>query len=519
MTDVSTTPKSPVPLDAPEATDPDAARRLFRYVTAEEWRDYRAIVAVFAGTFFAEFTPDDVAQLLGRAGTDLDVLMVSNRLEQLRVWGNLTVSSSVGSPSSLADYYKRRNRYLITRAGQEVHGLVEGVLSRIDEVRDVSAGRLRSLRDAVVALDGLDIDTADPVQLADAVRAVFDPHEAFTDEVTQFFAAINQWQARYDLTTDEFRFFAEVLVGYVGDRLDEIERMARPIGAHLVSLEPKVPSIVARMAGGLATRVEEAGLAGTVSVTHQRGSTPSDWDHLRTWFRSTDAAPSRMDRLGREAVAAIRTLTLNLTRLGRVGVGASSRRGDFLSLARFFGGAPNLDACHHLAAAAFGLFPPNHLGTVADDADDPAATSTSWWNGPRASVAISLRERGDTTNRGATTPLRDRRAEAMIIRRRREAELAARAQVDTELLEIGDMDGATLSHEGIARLQQLLARTTHRRPDADGTRSVDDQAISCLVRHRPGQSTVLRTPAGELTLFDIRVRIEPAGQTATAHGH
>ena len=220
MTDVSTTPKSPVPLDAPEATDPDAARRLFRYVTAEEWRDYRAIVAVFAGTFFAEFTPDDVAQLLGRAGTDLDVLMVSNRLEQLRVWGNLTVSSSVGSPSSLADYYKRRNRYLITRAGQEVHGLVEGVLSRIDEVRDVSAGRLRSLRDAVVALDGLDIDTADPVQLADAVRAVFDPHEAFTDEVTQFFAAINQWQARSDLTTDEFRCFAEVLVGYVGDRLD-----------------------------------------------------------------------------------------------------------------------------------------------------------------------------------------------------------------------------------------------------------------------------------------------------------
>ena len=39
----------------------DHARRLFRYVTVDEWRDYRTIMAVFAGTFFSEFAVEDVA--------------------------------------------------------------------------------------------------------------------------------------------------------------------------------------------------------------------------------------------------------------------------------------------------------------------------------------------------------------------------------------------------------------------------------------------------------------------------
>ncbi len=130
----------------------DRARRLFRYVHGDEWMDYRAIMAVFADTFFAEFTPDDVVAALARSSVALDAVIAADRLERLREWGNLTVSSSIGQPANLADYYRRRNRYLITTAGQEVHALVEGVLSRVDEVRDVSTGRLRTLLESLAEL-------------------------------------------------------------------------------------------------------------------------------------------------------------------------------------------------------------------------------------------------------------------------------------------------------------------------------------------------------------------------------
>ena len=189
--------------------DPAGARLLFRYVGGEEWHEYRAILGVFAGTFFAEFTPDDVAAEVAGGTAEIDPAVVPDRLESLRRWGNLTVSSSIGNPSSLDDYYRRRNRYLITRAGQEVYELVERVLAGADEIGDVQAGRLRDLHRALERLGAhgeAGFDRAGSDDLADTVRTVFDLHERFTTELTQFFAELNEWQSRYDLDADEVRF-------------------------------------------------------------------------------------------------------------------------------------------------------------------------------------------------------------------------------------------------------------------------------------------------------------------------
>ena len=139
---------------------PGVRTTVFSYVT--ESPDYRAILAVFAGTFFAELTPADVTARLAESGTTLEETTVTQRLEQLREWGNLEVSASVGQVGTVEDYYRRRNRYLITRVGQEVHDLVEGVLAQVDDVRDVSLGRLEQLRVALETLAGLDAATAPP---------------------------------------------------------------------------------------------------------------------------------------------------------------------------------------------------------------------------------------------------------------------------------------------------------------------------------------------------------------------
>jgi hypothetical protein len=247
-------PEAPSVRERSPADFATGARDLFRYINASEWTDYRAIMGIFAGTFFSEFTPEAIAARLAQADHALEVELVGDRLEALRRWGNLTVSSAVGNPQSIQDYYRRRNRYLITRAGQEVHQMVEGILTRVDAVTDVSTSRLRALLDALDRIGSLDIEHTEADMLADAVSAVFDPHEAFTAEITQLFAAINQWQSRYDLAPEELRFFAEVLVGYVGERLEEIERAARPIGYRLASLQDRLTLLVERASKGLGRR-------------------------------------------------------------------------------------------------------------------------------------------------------------------------------------------------------------------------------------------------------------------------
>ncbi len=498
--------------DAPSASGQEAAgtagRDLFRHVVALEWSDYRAIMSVFADTFFSEFTPEDVAGRLALAGHVLEAEVVGERLESLRRWGNLTVSSAVGNPQSIQDYYRRRNRYLITRAGQEVHQIVEGVLTRVDAVTDISTARLRALIDALERLAALDVHRADPNALADAVGAVFDPHEAFTAEITQLFAAINQWQSRYDLTPEELRFFAEVLVGYVGERLDEIERAARPIGHRLASLQEQFATLVERAHKGLAGRVDAAGLSGSVSVRHRAGSRLQDWEHLCSWFLRGSGRLSRIETLTREAIAAVRTLTLNLTRLSRAGVGSASRRADFLRLAQFLNREPEQAA--RIAEAAFGLAPTNHYGTLSADAGDPLPTTVSWWDAPRAEVPVSLRERGDTTPRGRITPIPDRTRERAMVEQRRAAERTARERVDYELLDEPVLDERTLSSAALARLQEVVGRTFIRL----GTRVVaaerEDGRLICRIERTPGQHTRVHAPGGTLALLDLTVTLRAA---------
>ena len=480
---------------------------VFAYVT--ESPEYRAILAVFAGTFFAELTPGEVT---ARLDADLDEATVTARLEALRGWGNLEVSASVGQVGTVEDYYRRRNRYLITRVGQEVHDLVEGVLAQVDDVRDVSLGRLDQLRAGLESLVALDAATAPPTRLAEAVRAVFDPHVAFSAEITQFFAALNQWQSRFDLDEDEFAFFSEVLVGYVGERLEALRRRARPLASLLETVLPRVPVIVERAADGLAARVAAAGLS-SVRVRREPGASVADWENLASWFVSALGRPSRVQTLERDAVDAVRTLTQNLTRLSRTGTAGASRRADYLRLALFFDRSA-AGSGHELAAAAFGLAGARHLGGAGGDDTDPVDASMSWWDAPTAQVPISLRERGDATSRGRTSRVQDRSQERRhLLARRAEAEKRA-ASARAELLEAG-ADGFTarLSEPALRELQRVLTRAVAdlgpaAASGASGTVALD--GVRCTVARAPGTSTTVPTHAGALRIRDLTLTVEAA---------
>ena len=478
---------------------------VFAYVT--ESPEYRAILTVFAGTFFAELTPAEVTARL--AERTLDEATVTARLEALRGWGNLEVSASVGQVGTVEDYYRRRNRYLITRVGQEVHDVVEGVLSQVDDVRDVSLGRLDQLREGLSALAALDAASAPPGRLAEAVRAVFDPHVAFSAEITQFFAAINQWQSRFDLDEDEFAFFSEVLVGYVGERLEALRRRARPVGALLETVLPRVPVIVDRAADGLAARVAAAGLS-SVRVRREPGAVEADWENLASWFLGAPGRPSRIQVLERDAVDAVRTLTQNLTRLSRSGTAGASRRADYLRLALFFDRSDPASV-HEIAAAAFGLAGARHLGGAGGDDTDPVDAAVSWWDAPTAQVPVSLRERGDTTSRGRTSRVQDRSQERRhLLAKRAEAERRS-AAARAELVEAG-VEGFTarLSEPALRELQRVLTRAVADLGPASASGTVTLDGVRCTVARAPGTSTSVPTHAGALRVRDLTLTVEPA---------
>ena len=73
--------------DVDRERDSVSARLLFRYITVDEWRDYRAVMTTFAGTFFAELTPEDVHRRLTANGFTIDPGVIADRLERSHAAG------------------------------------------------------------------------------------------------------------------------------------------------------------------------------------------------------------------------------------------------------------------------------------------------------------------------------------------------------------------------------------------------------------------------------------------------
>lgn len=488
------------------------ARDLFRYLTSPEWSDYRVILSAFADTFFADFNPEEIHGRL--SGTPMTVETVRDRLESLREWGNLTETASVGSPASIEDYYRRRTQYLMTRPGQEVHEFVERLLVGSDEITDMQPGRLRDLLRPLRMLADHAQTGFEQMQSEDAataVRNVFDTHEQFTREMTGFFRQLAHWQSRYDLDESEVHMLATVLVGYVGEKLTEIERLGPHIGRLLERILPQLETLVGSLDVGLASRFENAGLTADVAVQRLRGADRRDWEYLANWYADSPGRRSRLSEHTRQALAAVRTLTANVSRLSRLGTATTSRRSDFLRLAGFFDAAPSAGAAHDIATAALGLAACRHSTTLSSDADDPDPVSTPWHDAARATVPVALRERGDTGARGQTTPMRDRRNEQRHLRERRQRERVAREVAASELLFCADttgrIDRCTLSPAAFGLLRDLIGLAGPRSGSTAGGRSATDAGICLTLRRDRGEVTTIGCPFGDLTMQDATVMV------------
>ena len=219
---------------------------------------------------------------------------------------------------------------------------------------------------------------------------------------------------------------------------------------------------------------------------------------------------ARLDQLTDQAIAAVRTLTANLTRLSRSGLGGASRRADFVKLAGFLDAATT-DEAHVLVTAAFGLTSCRHLSALSADVEDPVATVTPWSTAPRATVPVALRERGEVGQRGKVTPIRDRSQEREMLRRRREHERVTQQRVVDELFGAcgadGSVNGAHLSPAAFAHLRSLIGRSTHAGRKGGEDRLVSDAWLSCAVRRVDDATTAVSSPEGTLTMFGLEVRL------------
>ena len=501
--------------DAHNGAPPESLTRLFRYLTSTEASEYHTILNVFAGAFFSELTAEDVATALEGAPIDPDV--VPARLRSLAEWGNLTTSSSVQECITIEDYQRRHGRYLLTGAGLQVLRLVEQFFAEAETVAEVRLGRLRHLASAlgrVTAIVEAGIPAESVTELGDGILEIFDSYLRFKEELERFFAQINEWQSHYDLTPQQVRDFAQVLTGYILDRIDEITQATEPVATELARILPQLPEVLPRLPSGLGHHNAEGSSAFTVSDAP--GSVADHWDRLAGLFApAAGSRRSQLDDYLSKAAAAADALLDNVIRLSRGTVG--SKRADLLRLATFFHNAESDDQAHDIATAALGLGSCRSLTFPVDpDAEPEPTPNTRWEEAPAAAVPISLRTRGEIGPKGLPTPIPDRRAAIQAIKDRREQQLRRRRRAASDLLEAADsngsIDGAHISADALELLCDLVAsaRNSTRRAGPTPTRRTIGEGLQCTLQSAAATTTTVDSDQGTLTFEGLDVSVTEA---------
>ena len=335
--------------DAGTAPEPALDRlTAYTYLTVPDRRTYLAIMRTFTATLLADLSAQDVAERLpGNPSADA----IAVKLDNLKTWGNLLPSSRPVKASSIREYHRVRSRYQLSPLGERVQRQAGEVLASADAAREVSremlglvARGLRELHEATQLPGG-----PEPAESLERISTLFAQFGQFADSVRDFYAFLGQVIFRYDLDSDEFSGFKELLLDYAETITDDVAFFAPQIEQSLLGLWPFLP--------GLLKRIDETdkGLSALrraeIEIQRSRGRDLTDWESLRAWFFDESGEGSQVSQLRDATLRALQALLVNAKRMIRSATGEVSRRGDLLKLARWFDASDDATA-HDLFAAA-----------------------------------------------------------------------------------------------------------------------------------------------------------------------
>ena len=488
------------------AHDTSSHRKLFSYLTADAADDYIAIMRLFAGTLLTDLSAADVAAQLRGRGITLDADLAEERCRQLVLWGNLVRSVRETRVPTVAAYHRSRSRFQVSKLGGRLHREAEEILSAVDGVQEVARELLARIVDSLgqILQQAANVHRAvDSESLAGAVTSVFTDHRVFTESVTDFYAYLAGVLTRYDLASEEYAQFKDLLLDYVDLIGADVNRNAPEIRRRLRLLLELLDPVLENLPTVPALEND------LVAVERLPGRTRAEWEQLAVWYGAGDV-PSGPDQLRAAARQALGQLIINARRILTASGTGLSRRADLLKLASWFHTADS-DTAHRLYDAAFGCYPVRHLLIGPEEADPSAGPGTSWWDSSPVDVPVSLRERGDRSPRGRNSRVPDPGADAeqLLERARRRSE--ARRAAAAELAAAGTLHRSRLSRAArellLDKLSPLIATAL-----LTGTTAEDrDHDLDLLVRATPaiGDTTVIVGDDGTVAVHDLVLTASP----------
>lgn len=390
---------------------------LFRHVSAEKAALYRAVMEAFAAAkrqFRLHLRPDELLAE-GRwedlpAPPRLEELQAA--LSQLTGWGNLESQPDTTRVASIADFYRAKFLYRLSRGGEAVEAALQTfaqTLSRRAELQTVALEDIAQLLETLQAL--AEEDAPDAAKVHATLRDLVRVFEGLADNAQAFMAGIGRSIELQQADSEAVLAYKRRLIDYLERFIGDLVGRSGGIARRILALAPRIETLL-----GLAVQ-REARDAAPGDEAGQRDAHNRSlldwrerWRGLRHWFVADRHEPPQAELLRAKARAAIPQLLAAVAALNERRSGRSDRSADFRLLAHWFTACADDDQAHRLARAAFALQPARHLAldpaAQAEATDLPA--STPWTEAPALRIHPRLREYGEAAPRGALPRVQSR---------------------------------------------------------------------------------------------------------------
>lgn len=493
----------------------------FAYLGRPDAPIYVAIMRLFASSLLAEWSAKDVAEGLAVRGIHVSVESIDDKLKRLAATKNLLPSPREVRAASIAEYQRQAARYQLSKIGSQIQRDVDAVLSAAEGAREVSRELLALIARGLGELAEIstrDKEDADVNDVAERVSTLFLQFSEFASSIADFYAYVGSVVSRFDLDSEEFDGFKNLLLDYLETVVNEVATFTPTVERALDRLWPTLPVVlqVLDRHGADFRALQEA----TGGLDRARGRKIGDWEELRRWFSDGEAG-SGAYQLRAAATRAVGALLANLKRINSTSTKATSQRRDLLKLAGWFERSTSEEA-HALFNAAFGIYGARHLGiSLGEDGTvdpDLVPSTTPWWNAPTAPVPISLRDRGDRTARGRSSRAETYQAQKQrLLADRARQEQERRAAMDELAAAAAHLEAVRLSGPAMRLMIELFVSATGAAQLATspttftaGTSTVANSSVQLTARAAQGRNTVVRSAVGDMTFHNVTVTVVPA---------
>lgn len=287
--------------------DGSDGRLVAAYLVAVGAQDHIAVMDVLEASV-TDMTPADVAAALSAAGNQLDEKVVVARLDQLRIWGNVSARTDSSRVLRYQDIVSKNWRYTATPQGRKMHRFFNNVLSGEPMVREIPLTNLARLVEALEQLAGISGPPTAVEQSAEVVSKAFTAHDDLDGALIGAEDALAGLADRFDLDGDRAGELKGLLVDYATHVAVELRRGSDRAARALQLLTSEFDVLAERAVDASSARE----LIASGALTASRGGRIEDWLGLVAWC---GPERGRAQRFALRLVRALPGMHVNLRRL------------------------------------------------------------------------------------------------------------------------------------------------------------------------------------------------------------